>query len=155
PLNRVFPKPTATFRERTTLERYSALARRWLSAWDRLRGANGEEPAKPPAIVTWPAGVDERTPDPHDARLPMDLPQIVRNLDEMRDALAPIHSELGVSSLVWLADAGMKLDPVRHANIYRYLNDTFWPITYAHVRRMADFQNRVLEAYARRSGALF
>src|SRR5262249_55430782 len=73
----------------------------------------------------------------------------------MRDALAPIHSELGVSSLVWLADAGMKLDPVRHANIYRYLNDTFWPITYAHVRRMADFQNRVLEAYPRPSGALF
>jgi hypothetical protein len=155
PFNRVFPKPTVTFRERTTLERYSALVRRSLSAWDRARGANGDEPAKPPAIVNWPAGVSESTPAPHDARLPMDLPQVIRNLDDMRAALAPIQSELGVSSFVWLAYAGLKLDPIRHANIYRYLNDTFWPITYAHVRRMADFQNRVFERYASETGSSF
>jgi hypothetical protein len=155
PFRRIFPKPAATFRERTALERYSALVRRSLSAWDRARGSNGDEPAKPPAIVNWPAGVSEPSPNPHDERLPMDLPQVVRNLDDMRAALAPGGSELAVSSFVWLAYAGLKLDPVRHANIYRYLNDTFWPITYAHVRRMADFQNRVFAAYARETGALF
>lgn len=155
PLRRVFPKPTVTFRERTSAERYSALVRRTLSAWDRARGSSGDEPAKPPAIVNWPGGVSETSPSPHDARLPMDLPQVVGNLDDMRAALTPAHSELAVSSFVWLAHAGLKLDPVRHANIYRYLNDTFWPITYAHVRRMADFQNRVFAAYARETGAAF
>ena len=155
PLRRVFPKPTVTFRERTFLERYSALVRRALSAWDRARGSNGDEPAKPPAIVNWPTGVNEASPNPHDPRLPMDLPQVVGNLDDMRAALTPAHAELAVSSFVWLAHAGLKLDPIRHANIYRYLNDTFWPITYAHVRRMADFQNRVFAAYARESGATF
>jgi hypothetical protein len=154
PLKRMFPKPTVTFRQRTVLERYSTLVRRLLSAWDRARGSNGDEPAKPPAIVNWPAGVSESSPSPHDVRLPMDLPQVVRNLDDMRRALAPGGSELAVSSLVWLSYAGLKLDPVRHANIYRYLNDTFWPIRYAHVRRMADFQNRVFAAYARETGAL-
>jgi hypothetical protein len=37
----------------------------------------------------------------------------------------------------------------------RYLNDTYWPITYAHMRRTADFQNRVFENYARRDGLVF
>jgi hypothetical protein len=148
PLRRMFPKPTVTFRERTRLERRSALVRRLLSAWDRARGGDGREPAKPPASVVWPAGVNESAPDPHDARLPMDLPQVVKDLDAMRAALAPAGGEVAVSSFIWLAEAGMRLDPVRHANILRYLNDTLWPISYAHVRRMADFQNRVFFAYA-------
>jgi hypothetical protein len=60
-----------------------------------------------------------------------------------------------VSSFIWLADAGMQLDPVRHANIARYLNETLWPISYAHVRRMADFQNRVFSAYAKQAALPF
>lgn len=155
PLRRVFPKPASTFRERTVLERRSALVRRVLSTWDRLRGGSGDEPGKPPAFLVWPAGVDESAPDPHDRRLPMDLPQVVADLDAMRGALAANGSELALSSFIWLAYPGMTLDPVRHANIYRYLNDTLWPIPYAHIRRMADFQNRVFTAYARQAGAPF
>jgi hypothetical protein len=155
PFRRVFPKPVVTFRERTALERYSALVRRLLSGWDRIRGHSGEEPTKPPAILDWPSGVDELAPDPHDPRLPMELPQVVHDLDDMRRALEPIGSTLAVSSFIWLAYPGLKLDPVRHSGIYRYLNDTLWPISYAHVRRMADFQNRAFAAYARESGAPF
>jgi len=136
PLRRIFPRPATTFRRRVALERYSALVRRVLSAWDRVRGGNGEEPAKPPALVNWPEGVDEAAPSPHDPRLPMDLPQVL-------------------SSSTWLAYPGLKLDLVRHTNIYRYLNDTFWPIPYAHVQRMANFQNRVLAAYGRETGVAF
>jgi hypothetical protein len=150
---RVFPRPRETFRERTSLERRSALARRMLSAWDRLRGGDGREPAKPPAVVTWPAGVDEQAPDLRSPRLPMDLPQVVRDLDRIREAVAANGGELAVSTFIWLAYDGMRLDLRRHAGIYRYLNDTFWPIPYAHVRRMADFQNRVFAAYARESAA--
>jgi hypothetical protein len=153
PLRRVFPKPAATFRERTRLERYSAVVRRALSAWDRFRGGAGAEPAKPSAIMSWPHGVSETTPDPHDARLPMDLPQVVRDLDAIRQALEPAGGELAVCSFIWFAQPGMTLDPVRDANIGRYLNDTLWPISYAHVRRMADFQNRVFRAYARDADA--
>jgi hypothetical protein len=155
PLKRFFPKPRVALRERTALERYSALVRRVRSAWDRFRGGEGDEPPKPAGIVTWPSGVDESAPDPYDSRLPMDLPRVIRNLDDMRAALAPGGGQLVLSSFIWLAHAGLKLDLVRHANTYRYLNDAFWPIPYAHIRRMADFQNRVLERYARRVGAPF
>jgi hypothetical protein len=155
PLKQLFPKPPAAAREHTALDRNSALARRLLFAWDRFRGGNGEEPSKPPGVVTWPSGVNESDPDPYDRRLPMDLPRVVANLDGMRAALAPSGGELAVSSFIWLAHGGLKLDRQRHAGIYRYLNETFWPIPYAHIRRMADFQNRVLEQYARRTGAPF
>jgi hypothetical protein len=155
PLRRVFPRPTVTFRERSLLERYSALVRRLLSAWDRVRGGSGREPAKPFAAISWPRGVDEFAPDPYDARLPMDLPQVVHDLDDMRAAVGSMGGELAVASFIWLASDGLTLDPVRHAGIYRYLNDTLWPIPYSHVRRMADFQNRVFAAYARRTGASF
>jgi hypothetical protein len=43
----------------------------------------------------------------------------------------------------------MRLDLARHMAIYRYLNDTYWPITYAQMRRMADVQNRLFEKFAR------
>jgi hypothetical protein len=155
PLRLVFPKPDATFRRRTSLERYSVLVRRVLSAWDRVRGGSGSEPPKPPASVTWPEGVDELAPAPHDPRLPMDLPQVVRDLDDMRSAVTASGGELVVSSFIWLAQAGMVLDLTRHAAIYKYLNDTLWPIPYQHVRRLADFQNRVFAAYARETGAPF
>jgi hypothetical protein len=85
----------------------------------------------------------------------MDLPQVVRNLDEMREALGSAGAELAISSFIWLAESGMRLDPVRHANILRYLNETLWPISYAHVHRMADFQNRVFAAYAAQAGVPF
>jgi hypothetical protein len=39
--------------------------------------------------------------------------------------------------------------------VYDYLNDMFWPFSYAYLRRMADFQNRTLEVYARSRGAEF
>jgi hypothetical protein len=155
PLKQFFPKPASASREPNALDRNSALARRLLSAWDRLRGGSGDEPSKPPGVVTWPSGVSETEPEPYDRRLPMDLPRVVSNLDGMRAALSSTRAELVVSSFIWLAHKGLKLDLARHAGIYKYLNDTFWPIPYAHIRRMADFQNRVLESYARRSGAPF
>jgi hypothetical protein len=147
-LGRFFPKPLATFRQRTTLENYSAVVRRILSMWDRVRGRDGSEPAKPPSHVSWPAGVNEQQPDPRDERLPMDLPQVVRDLDAIREAVRASGGELVLSTFVWLAHDGLQLDLRAHANIYRYLNDTLWPIPYAHVRRMADFQNRVFAEYA-------
>ena len=33
--------------------------------------------------------------------------------------------------------------------LYEYLNRGYWPVTYAEIRRLADFQNRVFANYAR------
>ena len=57
--------------------------------------------------------------------------------------------ELVLSSFVWIVHDGMRLDLDRDLTLYNYLNRTYWPFTYAEMRRIADFQNRVFEKYAR------
>jgi hypothetical protein len=145
---RFFRKPARTFRSRTAADGYSVIVRRTLNLIDRVNGGDGHEPLKPPYSVQWPAGVDERSPDVFSAALPMDLRQVVSDLERMRTALSARGSELAVSSFVWLVHDGMVLDPARHLSIHRFLNDTYWPVPYALMRRMADFQNRVFQKYA-------
>lgn len=140
--------PKITFRKRTAAEDYSALVRRALTLADRLRVRGGYEPRKPPSRISWPAGVNELDPA-LDAKLPMDLPNIVACLDIIRSALAGIHAELVMSSFVWIVQDGMRLDLDRDLTLYNYLNQTYWPFTYAEMRRIADFQNRVFRNYAR------
>jgi hypothetical protein len=79
----------------------------------------------------------------------MDLPNVIACLELMRSALTRIHSELVLSSFIWLVHDGMRLDLGRDLTLYNYLNRTYWPFTYAQMRRIADFQNRVFETYAR------
>ena len=114
-----------------------------------------DEPRKPHLGVAWPAGVDENNPRLDDRRLSLDLPTIIRDLDTIRGAVASYGGRLAVSSFVWCVRDGLQLDPVRDAGVYSYLNDMFWPFSYAYLRRMADFQNRTLEVYARLRGAEF
>lgn len=149
------PKPAATFRRQTWAEDYSAIVRRALAALWLLQGGEGREPRKSVYEVLWPAGVDERDPDVTHRPLPMDLERVIANLDAMRAALAEAGSELAVSSFIWMVYDGMRVDLSRHLPLYRYLNDTYWPVTYAHMRRMADFQNRVFENYAKRYDLVF
>jgi hypothetical protein len=42
----------------------------------------------------------------------------------------------------------MPLSPRRHTNIYNQLNTVLWPLRYADIRRLADFQNLVFKRYA-------
>lgn len=125
---------------------YSALAVRAYEALDRRRA--GTEPAKPPLAVGWPADLSEDDPPLDDARLPVDLPAILRDLDQIRAALTSVGATLVVSSFVWLVHPGMTLERGRDAFLYRYLNEGYWPFSYAHLRRFADFQNRVFRKYA-------
>jgi len=148
-LGRLFATPAQTFRRSLAAENYSVLVNRLLRVVDRVTGGDGSEPLKPPYRVSWPADVDERDPDLSARDLPMDLNRVIADLDRMRGALAPGHGELAVSSFVWLVHEGLKLDLKRHLAIYRYLNDSYWPVGYALMRRMADFQNRVFAKYAR------
>jgi hypothetical protein len=140
------PRPKTTTEEPRAIERYSALAVRLRRALGRV--GEGREPAKPAIPVDWPADLDERDPRLDDPRLPTSLPRIVRAMDQMRAALAPIGATYVPSSFVWMVKPGLVLSRQRDAGIYTFLNATYWPFTYAHMRRIADFQNRVFKKYA-------
>ena len=112
--------------------------------------ADGREPLKSWQTVPWPAEVDEANPDPHDPRLPVQLPAIVNDLDTIRFALEGTGTQLVLSSFIWMVEPGLRLDLVRDAGLFRYLNQTYWPVSYTNLRRFADFQNRVFERYAER-----
>ena len=148
-------RPAVTFRQRTEAENYSAVVRRVLMAFDMIMGGQGSEPEKPPYPEVWPAEVSESAPDVTHRPLPMDLQDVVANLDSMRASLTSIGSELALSSFIWMVYPGMQLDLRRNLTLYRYLNDTYWPATYAHMRRMVDFQNRVFSRYAERHQLAF
>ncbi|MEP7309727.1 MAG: hypothetical protein ABJA98_29820 [Acidobacteriota bacterium] len=142
-------RPTTTFRKRTAAEDYSAMVRRVIALADRLQARGGYEPHKPSSRINWPADVDEADPALASPKLPMDLPNIVACLDIIRKALAGAQSELVLSSFVWIVHDGMRLNLDRDLTLYNYLNQTYWPFSYAQMRRIADFQNRVFEKYAR------
>lgn len=136
------------------LEKYSALVRRLIAVTVLVRGSDSE-PAKPQYPTVWPADRDEFNPDVTQTPLPMDLQDVVANLESMRVSLEANGSELAMSSFIWMVYPGMRLDLVRHRVLYEYLNRTYWPATYAHMRRMADYQNRVFESYAKHNGLIF
>ena len=148
-------KPTMTFRKRTRAEDYSALVLRLLNLVSLVRGGDGAEPRKPSYPTIWPKDVDERNPDVTKVPLPMDMDRVLANFDVMRMSLQSAGSELALSSFIWMVYPGMVLALDRHLTLYRFLNDTYWPATYAHLRRMADFQNRLFENYARRHDLAF
>jgi hypothetical protein len=141
-------RPLATFRQRTRVEQYSALARRLFIAIDGVRWRSGEEPPKPRYEVDWPSAIDEMTPDPFAPSLPMQLDRVVANLETIQRASVSAGAELIVATFLWLVEPGMRLDVRKHLPLFRYLNDTYYPVDYAVMRRMADFQNRVLKRYA-------
>jgi hypothetical protein len=135
-------------------ESSSALIRRLHSVRDPF-GVRSSEPRKPSLAVRWPPDLDEHDPALDHPRLSLELPTIMRDLDVMQSALVANGGRLFVSSFVWCVKDGMQLDPGRDAAVYAQLNEMYWPYSYAYMRRMADFQNRVLAKYARSRGLAF
>lgn len=130
---------------------HSALLARVHRAW-RSPGPSLVEPPKPPYLLAWPEAVNERDPDVENPHLPLSLPTILADLDGIRQSLAEVGGELFLSSFVWLAEEGMRLDPVRQRYIFEYLNLGRWPYSYSQIRRMAEFQNRVYREFAQARG---
>jgi hypothetical protein len=133
---------------------YSAIGRRLEGAVKRAV-TPGSEPSKPRLAVSWPADIDENNPDLANPHLPIELPHILRDLDTIRDALSPGGGRLVMTSFMWLVYPGLVLDPARDADVFAYLNTTFWPFTYDHMRRFLDFQTRVFRKYAASHGLDF
>jgi hypothetical protein len=109
---------------------------------------DGGEWKKPDYELVWPAGLDERDPDLTRGDLPVDLWNIVRDLDRIRRTTTALGGELALSSFVWLVSDGMVLDPERHRGILEYLNIGYSPFRYRDLARLAAFQNRVFAKYA-------
>jgi hypothetical protein len=107
-----------------------------------------DEPRKPLHALFWPMGVDEQAPNIRSPKLPLNLTAIIQNLDAIRNGLQSIGGRLAVCSFEWLARDGLALSGTRHAFIYKQLNTVLWPLRYSEIRRLADFQNRVLRRYA-------
>jgi hypothetical protein len=132
----------------------SALALRFHALSDPF-AVPSREPRKPRLTVEWPADLDEQDPPLDHPRLPLLLPTIMRDFDEMRTALSAHGGRLAISSFVWCVREGLQLDRGENAGVYQYLNEMFWPFSYAYMRRLADFQNRVFAKYAKTHGLDF
>jgi len=137
----------------SVLETHSALGARIRNLLDRPN--DGAEPRKPALSVSWPADLDEHDPPLGDPRLPVQLPQILRDLETIRAATTATGGTLIPSSFVWLVSDRLILDANRDAIIYRELNQRYWPFSYAHMRRFVDFENRVFRKYAQVHGLPF
>ena len=136
------------------LERISVAAVRLHLLLDAWRNT-GAEPKKPQLPVLWPADLDEGDPALDATNLPINLPTILRDLSRIRTSAREAGGELAVASFMWFVWDGMYLDRSRHGSVFHYLNETFWPFRYAHLRRFADFQNRVLAKFAVSHGEVF
>ncbi len=147
-------KPPATwerFSARTAP--YSALVQRMDQAMRTLAARGGHEPAKPAYELRWPANVDEAAPDLSRADLPLALPTILDDLERMRTTIERHGSEFAIGSFMILVADGLRLDPVRHAFIYSWLNQLCWPYRYRDLRRFMDFQNHPFQGVRPRYSA--
>jgi hypothetical protein len=125
---------------------YSALARRAAS----LTG--GKEWPKPDYKIDWPKGLDEADPDLKRTDLPVNLNDILGNLDAIRADLAKVDSDLALGTFHWLAKDGLELDAVRHKPILENLNMNYYPFRYRDLERLTAFENRVFAKYAKEHG---
>lgn len=128
-------------------ERVSALAVRTHSLYEALTTRG--EPSKPQFRVRWPSELNELDPALNSPVMPLSLNVVLKDLEQIRSDVAASGGDLVVETFFWLVWDGMKLDPLRNSGPFGYLNKTFWPFSYAHMRRLADFQNRVLTKFTR------
>jgi hypothetical protein len=112
-------------------------------------GTDGREWPKPDYKLVWPKGLDESDPDLARTDLPVTLPIILADLERIETTAEKVGAELAIASFKWLVADGMVLDPVRHRLILEYLNFGYGPFRYRDLERLALFQNRVLEKYAK------
>jgi len=140
----------STLRPRTKVPgtQWSAVMRHVDVVVRRLGFAPGSEPPKPRHTLRWPASVSELHPNPDAPNLPVHLSEIVRNLDAINRSARGIGATVVMTSFMWMAKDGLIVDPVDRAYYYDMVNRQHWPVTYAEMRRLADFQNRVFRAYA-------
>src|SRR5262249_34618194 len=116
---RILPRQELDPRDPIVQHRVPEAIRAHLATADLLdRALNGfrsvGEPRKPAYRLNWPAGVNEQNPNADNPNLPMQLPVIVKDLDNVRQSLATIGGQLVLCSFEWLVKDDMALSPSRH-----------------------------------------
>lgn len=126
---------------------YSAIVLRIVEAM----GETGivAEPSKPAYQVVWPEDVNEFDPPLDHPHLPSNLTTILNDLDDIRSHVKDQGGELVVSSFFWLVYDGMKLNLPVQKGLYNSLNGVFFPHRYREMERIATFQNRVFQKFAK------
>jgi len=132
----------------------------WSATAERLRSlfesrAPQPEPRKPPQRLALPPGLDERLPDLARAAEVLQLGAVLADLDAIHAATRAANARLLLCSFCWMARDGLQLDLQAGRSVFWHLNGAYWPVTYAHVRRLADLQNRCYAAWAKDRGVPF
>lgn len=135
------------------IESFSALGRRVKELFLKIdkRRLLLSEPLKPDYILEFPSGIKEDYPDITKENLPLGLNTILKNLDSIQKVAKEIECQFVLTSFVWLPYKGMLLNRAYQQLMYEYINQTYWPLTYNDIKRLADFQNRVFSLYAKAS----
>jgi len=130
-------------------QKYSAVGRRLKELLLKIcKKEFVSEPIKPNYTLEFPRGVDEHSPDISNKNLPLDLSTILKDLDTINKDAHKIGCQFILTSFVRLPYNGLILDRMRHQLIYEYINRAYWPLTYADMKRLTDFQNRVFHLYS-------
>jgi hypothetical protein len=129
------------------LSEHSALAARARNIVEQFL-LTGHEPPKPEQTFYLPQGLDEFSPDRAQLGNVLALGRILNDLDNIKQTLDSSDTKMVMTTFNWFVYDRMVLDPSRHRNLYVYINRLYWPISYANMRRAADFQNRVFKRWA-------
>lgn len=146
--------PPIRKRAPSSLDAYSAFARRIHALLNRIGRRDGSEPPKSPAAIQWPAGVDEQHPDVTQRALPMNLFAVLDRFEAMRTATESSGGQFAVSSPVRMVRDGLTLTLPQDQTLYDFLY-SYYPLTYAQVQRLSDFHRRVYRTYAARHHLLY
>ncbi|QPJ65303.1 MAG: hypothetical protein G3M78_07835 [Candidatus Nitrohelix vancouverensis] len=126
--------------------KYSAIVNRVL---ELLNPTTLRELPKQKHTLTIPDDLDTKNPDILDPSLNQNNKLILDDLKEMNAEIKKINSSLIMASFIMLAEDGLKLDPVKHKDIHRYLNEVLKPYTYSELRQLMDFQNRLTRSFSK------
>lgn len=127
------------------------------SAWLQLIARNSNydllkqiEQSKPHQVIKLDEHVNEDNPNPYNSKLPISLPQIVSDLDEIRENLDSINSELVICSFAMVLNDSLFNTGTENASIYSYWIHDYGNIRLKEIGRLNKLENRVFENYAAR-----
>jgi hypothetical protein len=102
-----------------------------------------------------PEGVDEFSPDIHQPNLPLNLNQIITDLDSIHHLLSKAKSKLIVCSFAMIAEDSLLEQNMDYASVYSYWSHDYGNVPLSVIRRFNKFENLVFKKYALKNDLLF